>query len=429
MNFVFMFFVALFAIFMQPIFSSESDVKVITLEESIQLAKKNNISVKTAENTLNNLKTKKDYSWNSISPTAQINSSYTGDFENETTSFGVSGSVNLSLKTNLISNIQGAKLNYEKGQITYEQAVRAVELNVCKSFYNILFQKENIVLQKRNLATSREQYLNNQEKFRNGKISELDYLTSRVNYESKKPTVESAEITLENNLSLFKQILGINQNEKIELKGSLDDILKVKPVSFEELPAARKPSPEIRSAQCDVEIQKNALLDSRFSAYAPSISGGYTYGKSWNVTEESEQTTNSLNVGVVIPLDGYMPWTTKAVAIENNKTAVKNAELNLENAKTDVAVKTENYIRQINLAISQIESLKATEELAQQTYKMNLTAYNYGKTDLLSLQNASDSVLSAGVSIKSQAYTLVCALLDLENLLGIEFGTLQIVKE
>ena len=94
-----------------------------------------------------------------------------------------------------------------------------------------------------------------------------------------------------------------------------------------------------------------------------------------------------------------------------------------------MAVKTENYIRQINLAISQIESLKATEELAQQTYKMNLTAYNYGKTDLLSLQNASDSVLSAGVSIKSQAYTLVCALLDLENLLGIEFGTLQIVKE
>ena len=167
MNFVFLVFVALFAIFMQPIFSSESDVKVITLEESIQLAKKNNISVKTAENTLNNLKTKKDYSWNSISPTAQINSSYTGDFENETTSFGVSGSVNLSLKTNLISNIQGAKLNYEKGQITYEQAVRAVELNVCKSFYNILFQKENIVLQKRNLETSRERYLNNQEKFRN----------------------------------------------------------------------------------------------------------------------------------------------------------------------------------------------------------------------------------------------------------------------
>lgn len=56
---------------------------------------------------------------------------------------------------------------------------------------------------------------------------------------------------------------------------------------------------------------------------------------------------------------------------------------------------------------------------------MNLTAYNYGKTDLLSLQSASDSVLSAGVNLKSQAYTLISTILDLEDVLGLEFGTIE----
>ena len=55
---------------------------------------------------------------------------------------------------------------------------------------------------------------------------------------------------------------------------------------------------------------------------------------------------------------------------------------------------------------------------------MTQTAYNYGKKDLLSLQNASDNLLSAQVSLKSQAYSLISTILDLEKTLGIDFGTL-----
>lgn len=127
-------------------------------------------------------------------------------------------------------------------------------------------------------------------------------------------------------------------------------------------------------------------------------------------------------------MDGILPWSTRAVNIKQNKTALDTAEKNLENAKTSVAVQTESYIRKINLAVKQLDTLKATEELAEQTYKMTLDAYNYGKTDLLSLQNANDSVLSAGVNLKSQAYTLISTILDLEDVLGIEFGTLELQK-
>lgn len=405
--------------------NNQLEKKVLTIEDAVQLAKENNISIKTAENTLNNLDLKSKYSWNSVSPTANLNGNFSDNLESDSASFSLSGSVNLNLKTNLYSEIKGAKLNYEKGLLTYKEAVRQIELSARKSFYNLIYQQENLVLQNRSLETSKTQYLNNEEKFKNGKISELDAFTSRVNYEAKKPVVESAEINFQNDLATFKQILGIPQKTEIELKGSLDEILNLKEISFDLLPKVEEPAPNVKSAEYDVEIAKNSLLDSRFSAYAPSISGTYSYGKSKNSNQDDWSTTNQLSVGVSVPLDGILPWSTRAVTVKTNANALDTAEKKLEDAKTTVAVQTESYIRKINQAVKQIDSLKATEELANQTYQMTLTAYNYGKTDFLSLQNANDSVLSAGVNLKNQAYTLISTILDLESVLGLEFGTLE----
>lgn len=399
--------------------------KILTIDDAVLLAKENNISVKTAENTLDNLELLNKYSWNSVSPTASLSGNLSDDIESDFSSFSFSGSVNLNLKTNLYSEIKGAKLNYEKGLLTYNEAVRKIELSVRKCFYNLIYQKENLVLQKRSLETSKTQYLNNQEKFQNGKISELDAFTSRVNYESKKPLVESAEINFQNDLATFKQLLGISQQTEIELDGSLDEILSLKEISFGLLPKVDEPAPDVKSAEYNVEIAKNSLLDSRFSAYAPTVTGSYSYGKSKNSNQDDWTTTNKLSVGISVPLDGVLPWSARAVNIKTNKNALDTAEKNLEDAKTTVAVQTESYIRKINQAVKQLDSLKSTEELANQTYQMTFTAYNYGKTDFLSLQNANDSVLSAGVNLKSQAYTLISTILDLENVLGLDFGTLE----
>lgn len=102
---------------------------------------------------------------------------------------------------------------------------------------------------------------------------------------------------------------------------------------------------------------------------------------------------------------------------------MEDAKLNLESVKTSVQVEAENYLRKINQGLGQIFSLKENEKLAEQAHNMSLTAYNHGKTDILSLQNYSDSLLSARVSVKQQAYSILSSLLDFENLLGLPFGS------
>lgn len=414
----------LFSIIIKSFSANNTEVKTLTLEEAVKCATENNISIKKQSIALDDVKNKKKFSWNSISPSANINGNYKEDLESESNSIGITGTVSIGLSTNLYTSIQGAKLNYENGLITYEQTCRQIERDVRKSFFNLLYEQENLNLKKQNLETSYSQYKNNQEKFKSGQISELDVMTSRVNYEQEKPSVEQAAIIFKNDIAAFKQILGIEQNIQLELNGSLDDILNIKNISFENLPKTNKPAPEVQSAEKQIEIAKNNLLSQRFSAYSPSITASYNYGKTKTKNINDDITTNSLSIGVSIPLDGYLPWSSSAVNITSQKNNLKSAELNLEDAQTSIAVKTESYLRKINQSISQIESLKANVDLAKETYQMTKTAYNYGKTDLLNLQNANDSVLSANVSLKNQAYTLISTILDLEYILGIQFGTL-----
>lgn len=421
----FLFVFLIISIFVGNVFSEENTQTgketVLSLEDCIVLARENNISIKVQQNTLEDLKLKNSFSWNSVSPTLKGEASYSDNFLQDVKSFGVSGSVGLTLSTNLYSSIKGAKLNYENGILTYQQAVKQIELNVWKAFYGLIYKNDYYLFQKQNLETAKKNYEQNLAKFRSGKISELDVMTSQVNYEQKKPVVEEARIDLINNYQLFKQILGIPQDDIIKLDGSLDKFLDLKSIK---LPEKDKPAPDIQAAMNAVEIAKNNLLAQRFSAYGPTITGSYKYGKTMNVDSSDWTTTNSFSIGVSIPLDSYLPWSQSAVSINTLKKNLDSARLKLQDAETSIKVSTDNYIRKIEQIIAMLEVSKQNVELAKKTYEMTEKAYNYGKTDFLTLQNAVDNVTNAEITLSSQAKTLLETLLDTEYLLGLDFGTI-----
>ena len=420
-----LFLFILFSVFSWNVFSAENDElskeKILTLEECISLAKENNLSIKVQKNTLNDLKRKNETSWNSVSPSIKGDAAFQDDFVNKTESFAISGSLGLTLSTNLYSTIKGAKLNYENGLLTYNQAVKQIEMSVWKTFYDLIYKTEYFSFQSQNLLTAKKNYEQNLEKFKNGKISELDVMSSRVSYEQKKPVLEEARIDLTNNLELFKNIIGVDFDDEIKLDGSLDFLLELKDIK---LPPKENPSPDVQAAKFAVEIAENNLLAQRFSSYSPVITGTYKYGQTLNIDNSLWNETSSLSVGVSIPLDSYLPWSSNAVSINSKKESLESAKLNLEDAEKSIRVNTENALRKINQIISMLEVSKETVALAKKTYEMTETAYNYGKTDFLTLQNASDNVLNAEVSLKNQAKTLMETLLDTEYLLGLEFGTI-----
>ncbi len=396
----------------------------LTLDDAVHFALENNVNVKLAKKSLSVLNAKRIFSWNGVSPSAALHADFSHLPETDLQNVSLSGSVNLTLSAGLYAAMRGAKIEYESGKISYAQTLRKIELNVRKTFYGLLYERENIALQKRNLETSESQYRQNQEKFRNGQISELDVFTSRVNYEQKKPEFEAAKVTFENDLASLKQTLGIAQDTELALQGSLDDVMKIGHEELKSRLDALGDGLTVLSAEKKLAATRNTLLSARLGAYSPTISAGFAYGKSKNSKFDQWDVTNRLSAGVTLPLDGWLPWSSGALNIRAAKSMAESAALELENTRTDTAVEKENHLRKIDLLLSQISSVKATAALAEETYRMSRTAYNYGKTDLSNLQTAADRLLSAEVNLKSKQYALISAMLDLENLTGADFGTL-----
>ncbi len=414
---------------------SDKDVQKISVEDAVILTADNNISLKKQRINLDLLEKTDRYSWNSISPTIGLSAGYSDSFvsgawnDGKYTSidtgnggWNIGASLSLRFTPALFASMKTAELNYQNGIISYEEYLRSLEMTVRKNFYSLIFRKENIALQERNMETARLRYENNKDKYSRGQLSELELLTSQYQYESLKPKIEGDINTFQNELALFKQTLGLEQSAEIELIGSMDDVIPPENLTLD---VKIEAIPSIKKTAASIEAKKINLASSRFTVWGPSLSATYSYalrGKAESGASSSG--ADSLSVNLSIPLDGYLPWSTGALGIENQKAGLEQLRLQYEDEKTSMALSIENKIKSLNQMKSQIESQDKSVELAQRAYDMTLRAYNAGSRDLYTLQSASDSLMSARITRQQQLYSIFVAVLDLENTLGLPFGSL-----
>lgn len=428
------------SLFAQTSGNSSGQTKVLTVEDAVALALKNNLKVKQSEMDLEILELKNKYSWNSVSPSISLNGGYNGstggtlknfsDTHASTNSWSVSGSISLTLTPALATTMKAAQLSYDSGVMTLETAKRTIELAVRKTFYSLVYYNENVEIQQRSLETAKQTYESNLKKYNQGRLSELNLFNSQYSYESKIPAVESMKSTYESRLDNFKIDLGLSLTEEIELTGNLEEM-----VNFELDPAILDQPLDnlasIKTLKQNILVAENALNATRYSAYGPSVSFSGSVGSSGGLGKEKVPGANdpklsfSYSANVRIPLDGYLPWSNGALNIESQKENIEKLKMNLANEKTAASITLRNSFNSIQQAKEQLALYEKNVELMQKTYDMTLNAYNHGSTDLLSLQRAEDNLYSAKYNVQNQRYTIISAVLDMENSLGIKFGTLN----
>lgn len=330
-----------------------------------------------------------------------------------------------SISANLFTSIKSAQLAFEQSKISFDEAVRQIELSVRQSYYGLLYEKENIGLQEENLRIAKQQYESNLQKYNAGRLSEVDALSAEVNYKSKIPTVENAYTTYINDLDNFKQVLGLAIADEIEFTGSLDDYLYLGEIKVEEKDVT---SATIQTLESQLESAKVSVMDKRFSAFAPSLNAKLSWqDSSWYVGKDDAsdpKKTASVSLSASIPLDGVLPWSQKNNAIDSAKDKVSDLELQIDNERKTFVRTINSSLRSIKQSQEAIKYKQANVELAEKNYSMTSEAYNRGTKDLLSLQNSNNTLLQAKVSLNSEILTLAKTIIKLESTIGADFGSL-----
>jgi len=414
--------------------------QTITVDEAVQLALSNNLSLQRSALNTGTLKRAADRSWNSLLPTLNAQAlvshptSITGPIQ-PTPSMGTTGityidrdvwtpgfSINagLTLSTSIIENIKKSQADYEAGLLSHEAARQELELQVRKLFYQILLLDANRELVAQNLQSAQVRYEQTVTRARSGQAPRLDELSARVDMENIRPTMINAGIQYENALDSFKMILGIPAETVIMLEGDLTifgNISSSAAETRESLETSR-----LLQSMRTMEAQRNSI---RNSAYIPSLRLSWASTPMYTIQNKQWSDNGSFSISIGMSLDSYLPWSNAKTQIDTLNDNIRTAEIQL----TEVIRNRENRINQnvrtIERIMESLEAMKLNVELAQSTYEMIEDSYRRGAADYQRLQGATDSLAQTKNRLLQEQYNLISALLDLEKELNIPFGTLS----
>lgn len=282
-------FVFVFALFAD---NAYSQVKKWTLQECVEYALKNNISIKLTEldARLANV-TKKDAA-GAFLPTAQMQGSHswniglnqnitTGLLQNQTTQFT---SLGLNMGVDIYNGLQNqnrlrrANLAIISAQYQTVKMQEDVALNVANAYLQVLFNKENLKVQEQQLAFDNRQMERIQDLVEGGAVPRGDLLDVKATVAADNQKKIAAENTLLISKLSLAQLMQLDDFLNFDTEDA-DYEVKDEPILLE-LPStiynkAKELRTELKIAKTNVEVAEKDVKIAR-GAYQPTISGFYS---------------------------------------------------------------------------------------------------------------------------------------------------------
>lgn len=274
-------------------FNANAQVKFWTLEECIDYALKNNISIKQTELDLQNTTIEKKAAFGNFLPNLNANASHswniglnqnitTGLLENQTTQFTSAGlSSNVTIYNGLKNQLQyqRAKMAIVASQYQIDKIKEDISLNIANSYLEILFNKESIKVQQEQLSSDEQQFNRTTELVNAGSIPRGDLLDVKATVAADNQRLIAAQNALFISKLNLAQILQLDDYENFDVAEANYEVTEsatMLQTPEDIITKAKETRVEIKIAKSNIELAEKDIKISR-SAFQPSLIGFYNF--------------------------------------------------------------------------------------------------------------------------------------------------------
>lgn len=431
--------------------------KVWTLEECVNYAIENNISIKQSEldidiadqdlitakgNFLPDLNANASQNWNFGSFIGQDGNRVSRDSRGN--SFGVNTGVSLFNGFRNTSVYKQAKLGIESSELQLSILKDNISVNVVNSYLNILLNKENLRVAQEQIIISEKQVDQLTELVDSGVRPRADLYEVQAQLASDRERLTNVENSLELALLGLAQLLQISNEgfdvELIEL--TLPGALVEHKSSKEIYDYAIQNRPEIKKAELDIE---NSLLaiDIAKSAYYPTLSFGAGLGTSYQHFQGQEdlrviiddptdpssirvvdngfmqQVEDNLgyNLGFSLNIPIFNRMQTKA-NVNRAKINNKRIAYSLDQTKQDLRSTIEQAYTDAKAAFRQFEASQVSLDAQKESFKNAQESYNLGVMNLFEFEQVRNRLINAEANLINAKYNFVFTTKVLDFYLG-----------
>ncbi|MDR0589659.1 MAG: TolC family protein [Spirochaetaceae bacterium] len=401
---------------------------VLTLETAVERAVAQSISLQINAIDLQTAKQEASTLWAQFFPSLTIGAgvSYAASPLTEKTAssssrdpftYTLNFRASISLNERILTTLERIKLLYQSRLFSYEQARRQIEIQVSRTFYQLLTQRENLSIREEVLHLAELQLEKNRISFENGFISSLVYLQSQLSAETEKLNLNRARTEYNSSLGEFLMLLGYEQTTGTRLEGAME----VSPFEADPEQLIREylpKRPDIISQWQKIQQLENTRTQTFLSSRGPSINLAASYDGNY-FREFTDNLSGSLTVA--IPLDGWIPGTVKDQALRSARAEVEKAKLELKNIEDTARISIRSISAQLRDSWTGIEISRLRVDIAEQTYELTEEGFRNGTVELLTLEDTRNRMAEARQQLLNDELTYQTMILDLAAALNMDW--------
>lgn len=406
--------VLIFALFFG--LASNAQAKKWTLQECVQYALDNNISIRQADldsqvaavdkkdafgNFLPSINASASHSWN-IGLNQNIT---TGLLENQTvqfTSAGLNANIDIYKGLQNMNRLKRARLSVIAAQYQLSKMKDDVSLNVANAFLQILFNKENLKVQKEQLQNNEKQKQRTEALVDAGSVPRGDLLDMNATVASSQQAVIVAENTLLISKLSLAQLLQLEDFQDFDIADNDYEVresevmLQSPSAIFEK---AKEERAELKIAKTNLEIAEKDVRIAR-GAYQPSLQGFYSF--STRASYSDRVTGFELNPQNPIRVIGVVEGTNQNVVTPNTSPLLGSPAPVFDQFSDN---KGHSFGVQLNIPILNGLSARNNVERSKIALERSRTVYSQQELDLE--RNVYTAFTDAKGALKSYESALV----------------------
>lgn len=414
--------------------------KVLTLQEAIEIALKNNYDIKLINNETTIAKNNVNLGNAGILPVVVGTFNTGGSRQNtvQTQSTGVQRIIDGARSTNMgygvgldwtifdgfsmFANYDRLKALEEQGKIAAKTQILTTITAVVSAYFNVAKQQQLVIASDSaiNVSTYRLRIADN--KLQIGRGSKLDVLAAKVDYNTDTSAYLQQKNLLSNYQVTLNQLLARDPITQFVVPNdmSIDENLNYADMASK----TELLNPELQNAVISKKIAELNLKVVKGNRYPlVMLNGGYDFNRNANPTGFNIQSrANGLTYGLTASLpifNGFLQRQNE----RNAKIAISSSELTIERTRQEIIAQLTTAYQTYSTFLGLVKLERANVDIANENLDITLEKYRLGSIAPLELREAQRNALTAQsryLEIQYQAKLAEISLKELSGTLNIQ---------
>lgn len=292
------------------------------------------------------------------------------------------------------------RLAYKTAKLAYDLALKRLKrqeldlvYNISQSFFTVQSYHEGMNIARLSLDKQKEAYEIAKSKFSAGLIREVDALQMEVDLGEAENNYDGAIVNYVSQISLFKELLGIELTDSVIIKSDLEykpvvvDVEKAVSLALENRLELKEMDIQIEQNQMDIKRQKatgrisgNIAVNYQFQGTNKSDLGVPFKTTLENTWENLVDNPNGFGIGLTVKIP-IIDWGENRARVRSAQAILKQNQIGLAGEKVDIERDVRSTVSRLQSSLRQLQSLEKSVVVAEKSFGITMQRYSNGDID------------------------------------------------